>query len=127
MSHTKGASESHQKSKVHWNTETVQSISCAPRRNYFLRIQRTNPLVQVRRLPHRRVADSLVEVAESLREQLKELPGENHESLDERREHDERQRNPDQRVHDAEDLASLRQRSHVTVTCTSRDGVKMDK
>jgi len=41
-----------------------------------------------------------------------------HETLDERREQDQRQRNSKHGVDDAEDLAAVRQRRYVTVSCT---------
>ena len=45
--------------------------------------------------------------------------GDNHQTLDERREEDQSQRNPDHRIDDTEDLTAVRQRRHVTVACTS--------
>jgi len=44
-----------------------------------------------------------------------------HQPLDERREQDQRQWNSQHCVDDAEDLAAVRQRRHVTVSCTHRD------
>ena len=58
-----------------------------------------------------------VEVPEFVGQQVQKFAGEDHETLDECGEHDEGERDPDQRVHDTEDLPSLRQRCDVTIPC----------
>ena len=59
--------------------------------------------------------EGLVEVTKALAQRLQQEAGDDHQTLYESREHDERQRNPDNGVHDAEDLAALRQGCHSAI------------
>ena len=62
--------------------------------------------------------ERLVQVAQLGVQVLQQPRGRHHEPVHQRRQQHQRHRDADQRVHDAEDLAALRQRRHVAVTCT---------